>query len=71
LYSKADIFLLDDPLSAVDAHVGAHIFRHVIGPKGLLSGKVRIYKKQYFFNMIDMFIAIDSSFGYTWCISFE
>jgi ABC-type multidrug transport system fused ATPase/permease subunit len=42
LYSKADIFLLDDPLSAVDAHVGAHIFRHVIGPKGLLSGKTRI-----------------------------
>jgi ABC-type Mn2+/Zn2+ transport system ATPase subunit len=42
LYSNADIFLLDDPLAAVDAHVGAHIFKHVIGPKGLLSGKVRI-----------------------------
>jgi ABC-type Mn2+/Zn2+ transport system ATPase subunit len=40
LYNDADIFLLDDPLSAVDAHVGAHIFKHVIGPKGLLSGKV-------------------------------
>jgi hypothetical protein len=44
LYSDADIFLLDDPLSAVDAHVGAHIFKHVIGPKGLLRGKVRVYK---------------------------
>lgn len=42
LYSKADIFLLDDPLSAVDAHVGAHIFKHAIGSKGLLSGKVRL-----------------------------
>lgn len=42
LYSKADIFLLDDPLSAVDAHVGAHIFKHVFGPRGLLSGKVRL-----------------------------
>lgn len=31
---------MDDPLSAVDAHVGRHIFDKVIGPKGLLNGKV-------------------------------
>ncbi|UJR38757.1 hypothetical protein I4U23_031422 [Adineta vaga] len=43
LYTDADIFLLDDPLSAVDAHVGAHIFEHVIGPRGLLSDKTRIF----------------------------
>ncbi|CAF1344492.1 unnamed protein product [Adineta ricciae] len=42
LYSNADIYLLDDPLSAVDAHVGAHIFKHVIGSKGLLHDKTRI-----------------------------
>ena len=41
LYSDADIFLFDDPLSAVDAHVGAHIFRHALGPKGLLKEKVK------------------------------
>ncbi|CAF3495114.1 unnamed protein product, partial [Rotaria sp. Silwood1] len=28
LYSNADIYLLDDPLSAVDAHVGTYIFKH-------------------------------------------
>lgn len=40
VYNDADIYLLDDPLSAVDAHVGKHIFEQVIGPKGLLSSKV-------------------------------
>ncbi|CAL9687902.1 unnamed protein product [Knipowitschia caucasica] len=41
-YSKADIYLLDDPLSAVDAHVGKHLFDKVIGPNGLLQDKTRI-----------------------------
>lgn len=39
-YSQADIFLLDDPLSAVDSHVGKHLFDKVIGPNGLLKDKV-------------------------------
>ncbi|XP_053475532.1 canalicular multispecific organic anion transporter 1 [Ictalurus furcatus] len=41
-YSSADVFLLDDPLSAVDAHVGKHLFERVIGPNGLLKDKTRI-----------------------------
>jgi ATP-binding cassette, subfamily C (CFTR/MRP), member 1 len=41
VYSEADIYLLDDPLSAVDAHVGKHIFDNVVGPNGLLAGKSR------------------------------
>ncbi|KAJ0067200.1 hypothetical protein NL108_012940, partial [Boleophthalmus pectinirostris] len=41
-YSKADIYLLDDPLSAVDAHVGKHLFDKVIGPNGLLRDKTRV-----------------------------
>lgn len=35
---NADVYLLDDPLSAVDAHVGRHLFDRCIC--GLL-GKVR------------------------------
>ncbi|KAL6466399.1 hypothetical protein MHYP_G00242030 [Metynnis hypsauchen] len=41
-YSSADTYLLDDPLSAVDSHVGKHLFERVIGPKGLLKDKTRI-----------------------------
>ena len=40
VYSDADIYLLDDPLSAVDPHVGKSIFDQVIGPHGILKNKV-------------------------------
>ncbi|XP_027736449.1 canalicular multispecific organic anion transporter 2 isoform X2 [Empidonax traillii] len=42
VYSGSDIYLLDDPLSAVDSHVAKHIFDKVIGPEGVLKGKTRI-----------------------------
>uniref|UniRef100_A0A0P6JV06 Multidrug resistance-associated protein 1 n=1 Tax=Heterocephalus glaber TaxID=10181 RepID=A0A0P6JV06_HETGA len=42
VYCDSDIYLFDDPLSAVDAHVGKHIFENVIGPKGMLKNKTRI-----------------------------
>ncbi|XGW32573.1 hypothetical protein V3C99_017265 [Haemonchus contortus] len=43
LYSHADIILLDDPLSAVDSHVGRHIFENVISSStGILAHKTRI-----------------------------
>uniref|UniRef100_A0A674D3X8 ABC-type glutathione-S-conjugate transporter n=1 Tax=Salmo trutta TaxID=8032 RepID=A0A674D3X8_SALTR len=42
VYRKADVYLLDDPLSAVDAHVGQHIFERVFGPKGLLKDQTRV-----------------------------
>ncbi|XP_019669254.2 ATP-binding cassette sub-family C member 2 isoform X6 [Felis catus] len=41
-YQNSDIYVLDDPLSAVDAHVGKHIFNKVLGPNGLLKGKTRL-----------------------------
>ncbi|KHJ45686.1 ABC transporter, ATP-binding protein [Trichuris suis] len=42
-YHNTDIYLLDDPLSAVDSHVGQHIFENVIGNSGLLKDKTRIF----------------------------
>lgn len=40
IYFNADIILMDDPLSAVDAHVGKHIMDNAIC--GLLKNKCRI-----------------------------
>ena len=40
IYFNSEIVLMDDPLSAVDAHVGRHIFDNAIC--GLLKGKCRI-----------------------------
>ena len=42
VYARADIYILDDILSAVDQHVGRHIINAVVGKKGLLRGKTRI-----------------------------
>uniref|UniRef100_A0A4W3IKN0 Multidrug resistance-associated protein 1 n=1 Tax=Callorhinchus milii TaxID=7868 RepID=A0A4W3IKN0_CALMI len=42
VYNDCSVYFLDDPLSAVDAHVGRHIFEKVIGPKGLLKNTTRI-----------------------------
>lgn len=47
MYQNADVYLLDDPLSAVDAHVGKHIFENVIGPKGMIKGKVGSFFIQF------------------------
>ncbi|XXG47793.1 hypothetical protein AAC387_Pa02g2371 [Persea americana] len=41
LYQDADIYLFDDPFSAVDAHTGSHLFKECI--LGLLGSKTVIY----------------------------
>jgi len=42
LYRRADIYLFDDPLSAVDAIVGNHIFRAAIGPNSFTKDSTRV-----------------------------
>ncbi|KAJ1944031.1 ATP-binding cassette glutathione S-conjugate transporter ycf1, partial [Linderina macrospora] len=42
VYTQADIYILDDPLSAVDAHVKRHLLDHVLLNTGLLGDKVRV-----------------------------
>ena len=41
VYSDRDVYLLDDPLSAVDAHVGEHIFKQCI--RGMLGDKAVMF----------------------------
>ena len=40
VYRKADLYLFDDPLSAVDTHVGQHLFQNCI--LNYLKGNTRI-----------------------------
>jgi ATP-binding cassette subfamily C (CFTR/MRP) protein 1 len=42
VYARADVYLFDDILSAVDQHVGRHIINQVIGSNGLLRGRTRV-----------------------------
>ncbi|TXG67672.1 hypothetical protein EZV62_008947 [Acer yangbiense] len=41
LYQDADIYLFDDPFSAVDAHTGSHLFKEVL--LGMLRSNTVIY----------------------------
>ena len=41
VYARADIYLLDDVLSAVDSHVGKHIIENVLGSRGLVRSRTR------------------------------
>ena len=42
VFNDAELYLLDDPLSAVDVHVGKQLFERVIGNAGVLRTKTRI-----------------------------
>ncbi|GAB1222472.1 hypothetical protein ENUP19_0112G0016 [Entamoeba nuttalli] len=61
LYNSHDIMLLDDPLSAVDFHVGTYIFENAI--KKSLEGKTRIIvtNQTYFIEKADRIIVIDDN----------
>ncbi|XP_052767473.1 multidrug resistance-associated protein 1-like isoform X2 [Mya arenaria] len=62
VYSDADIYLLDDPLSAVDSHVGKHLFKNVIGSQGLLKHKTRILVTHgiHWLPMVDRILVLNN-----------
>ena len=69
MYHDADIYLLDDPLAAVDAHVGKHLFQKCIIQQMLLGEEAEEKKKtvilvtnaiQYLSNpMVDRIIVLN------------
>lgn len=54
-----EIYLLDDPLAAVDAHVAAHLFHYCI--MGLLQNKTRILctHHTHFLSVADQVVVMD------------
>lgn len=55
---------MDDPLSAVDAHVGKHLFDEVIGPKGHLASlnatRLLVTHQVHFLKEADLIIILDN-----------
>ncbi|XP_050316874.1 ATP-binding cassette sub-family C member 4 [Bactrocera neohumeralis] len=64
IYKPASIYLLDDPLSAVDAHVGRQLFDEVIGPRGRLATekatRVLITHQVHFLTEADWIVIIEN-----------
>ncbi|KRX77383.1 Multidrug resistance-associated protein 1, partial [Trichinella sp. T6] len=62
IYQDTDMYILDDPLSAVDSRVGRHIFDNVIGNRGLLRNKTRILVTNalVYLNEVDLIVIMES-----------
>lgn len=63
VYKNASIYLLDDPLSAVDAHVGKQLFDECIGPSGYLarqkSTRILVTHQVHFLKDADWIIIME------------
>jgi ABC-type multidrug transport system fused ATPase/permease subunit len=66
LYQDSDIYLLDDPFSAVDAHTGSHLFRECI--LGMLASKTVVYvtHQMEFLPVADLILVSLSSLLLVW-----
>uniref|UniRef100_A0A1B0C2A7 ABC transporter domain-containing protein n=1 Tax=Glossina palpalis gambiensis TaxID=67801 RepID=A0A1B0C2A7_9MUSC len=64
IYKPASIYLLDDPLSAVDAHVGRHLFEEGIGPRSCLAQqnvtRILITHQVHILNEADWIVIIEN-----------
>ncbi|KAJ2033455.1 Canalicular multispecific organic anion transporter 2 [Coemansia sp. S3946] len=61
IYMEADVFIFDDLLSAVDAHVERHLVERVLAGNGLLANKTRILvtHAEHVVPLCDKVITID------------
>ncbi|XP_022879360.1 ABC transporter C family member 2-like isoform X2 [Olea europaea var. sylvestris] len=58
VYSNSDVYVFDDPLSALDAHVGRQVFEKCI--RGELRGKTRVLvtNQLHFLSQVDRIILV-------------
>lgn len=58
VYSDSDVYVFDDPLSALDAHVGRQVFERCI--KGELRGKTRVLvtNQLHFLSQVDRILLV-------------
>ncbi|POO04133.1 ATP-binding cassette containing protein [Trema orientale] len=58
VYSNSDVYIFDDPLSALDAHVGRQVFDKCI--RGELRGKTRVLvtNQLHFLSQVDRIILV-------------
>lgn len=63
IYKQASIYLLDDPLSAVDAHVGKHLFDEVIGPRSRVAQnatRILVTHQVHFLQEADTVVIVEN-----------
>uniref|UniRef100_A0A336LRH9 CSON001220 protein n=1 Tax=Culicoides sonorensis TaxID=179676 RepID=A0A336LRH9_CULSO len=62
-YKEAQVYILDDPLSAVDSHVGKHLFDEVMGPNGYLASqkatRILVTHQVHFLKEADWIVVLD------------
>jgi ABC-type multidrug transport system fused ATPase/permease subunit len=64
VFRRADLYIVDDSFSALDMHVGMHVFQEVFGPNGLLKDTTRIIalNSTYFLPFFDSIIYLEGSY---------
>lgn len=64
MYRKAELYLLDDPLSAVDNHVQLNLFTECIGPRGILAKqkatRILVTHQIHFLKNVDWLIVMNN-----------
>ncbi|CAB3994460.1 multidrug resistance-associated 7-like [Paramuricea clavata] len=66
VYQEKEIYLLDDPLAAVDTHVASHIFTHCI--MGVLKHKTRILCTHHWKYLHDADVIVVMEHGRVACV---
>jgi ABC-type multidrug transport system fused ATPase/permease subunit len=67
VYSKREIIVLDDPLSALDAHTGRHVFKHLLGHNGLLKDSIVLFvthAAQYLSQVNEVLVVYDGTVAF-------